>query len=96
MSIDESSGPPLHTKLPPWITRWVGVRSQPPPPKPVYMPYLWAFIGAFGGLSLLQAVFGHTACFIERGVPPSLHPMVLLPYSAMPSLKHLWPTHELF
>jgi hypothetical protein len=36
----------------------------------VYVPYLWAFIGAFGGLSLLQAIFGHAPYFIERGAPP--------------------------
>lgn len=67
---DKPSRRQLDSRLPPWATRWIGVRSQPPKPKPIYVPYLWAFIGAFCGLSLLQAIFGHTPYFIERGVPP--------------------------
>ncbi|KAH9922501.1 HPP family-domain-containing protein [Fomitopsis serialis] len=44
---------------PPWITRWLG-----------YLPRLvLVFIGAFSGLCVLQAVFGHARYFIDRGVP---------------------------
>lgn len=57
------------TKLPPTISHWFGVRTQPPPAKPLWVSLLWAFVGAFCGLSLLQAVFGHAAYFIDRGVP---------------------------
>ncbi|KAF8958864.1 HPP family-domain-containing protein [Flammula alnicola] len=36
---------------------------------PDYIIYLWSFIGAFCGISLIQAVFGQAHYFIERGVP---------------------------
>ncbi|KAI1169757.1 HPP-domain-containing protein [Nemania sp. FL0916] len=70
MSDEDVRSSPWHQRLPSWITRWVGIRNGPAPPKPVYVPYLWAFIGAFGGLSLLQAIFDHSPEFIARGVPP--------------------------
>ncbi|KAF8172652.1 HPP family-domain-containing protein [Pholiota molesta] len=57
------------SRLPPVISRWLGYRSSPPPKRPDYIIYLWSFIGAFGGISLLQAVFGQAHYFIERGVP---------------------------
>ncbi|KAI0441677.1 HPP-domain-containing protein [Xylaria telfairii] len=56
----------------PWITRWLGIRdasSAKNPPK-AYVPYIWAFIGAFSGLAVLQAIFGQAGYFIQRGVPP--------------------------
>ncbi|KAF9456427.1 HPP family-domain-containing protein [Collybia nuda] len=56
-------------RLPPWFTRWLGYRASPPPPQPVYIVWLWSFIAAFCGISLIQAVFGHAAYFIRRGVP---------------------------
>ncbi|KAI1128353.1 HPP family-domain-containing protein [Nemania abortiva] len=57
-----------------WVTRWIGFRhdtetQQSNPPK-IYVPYLWAFVGSFSGLAVLQAIFGQSAYFIERGVPP--------------------------
>lgn len=56
------------------MTRWVGVRKNSQEkkrkPKPVYISYIWTFVGAFGGLACLQAIFGHATYFIERGVPP--------------------------
>ncbi|KAI5927926.1 HPP-domain-containing protein [Camillea tinctor] len=66
---------PFHVdSIAPWITRWFGLRQNSTgkiqPPTPVYVPYIWAFIGAFGGLAVLQAIFGQSAYFIERGVPP--------------------------
>ncbi|KAI0190979.1 HPP family-domain-containing protein [Xylaria flabelliformis] len=58
----------------PWITRWLGFRDSPTVntnnPDRVYVPYVWAFIGAFSGLIILQAIFGQASYFIERGVPP--------------------------
>ncbi|KAI0475659.1 HPP family-domain-containing protein [Xylariaceae sp. FL0804] len=56
--------------LPPWLTRWVGYRAQPPKPINVWLTYVWAFIGAFGSLSVLMAVFGHSHYFTSRAVPP--------------------------
>ncbi|KAJ8131097.1 hypothetical protein O1611_g2527 [Lasiodiplodia mahajangana] len=58
----------------PWVTHWLGFRNDSEvkrsgPPK-TYVPYLWAFVGSFAGLAVLQAIFGQSAYFIERGVPP--------------------------
>ncbi|GLB39438.1 putative HPP family protein [Lyophyllum shimeji] len=54
---------------PSWLSRWIGYRAVPPPKRPDYIVWLWSFIGAFCGISVIQAVFGHAAYFIRRGVP---------------------------
>ncbi|KAL8910638.1 MAG: hypothetical protein Q9171_004093 [Xanthocarpia ochracea] len=70
--------PPTHpdrhilARIPPWISHWLGYRPHHPPPEPPYAIYLWSFIGAFCGLSALQAIFGQISYFIDRGVPPIL------------------------
>ncbi|KAJ7453263.1 HPP family protein [Mycena galericulata] len=56
-------------RLPHWISRWFGYRSTPPPKQPDYIMWFWAFIGAFLGLSVLQAVFGYPQYFLQRHVP---------------------------
>lgn len=56
-------------RLPAWFTHWLGYRATPPPKNPEYVTWLWSFIAAFCGISLLQAVFGHARYFIERGAP---------------------------
>lgn len=56
-------------QYPAWATRWLGYRSAPPPKRPNYIIWMWAFIGAFSGVSLIQAVFGQANYFINRGVP---------------------------
>ncbi|KAF5380072.1 hypothetical protein D9615_006263 [Tricholomella constricta] len=58
------------TSWPSWISRWLGYRATPPPKRPEYIVWLWSFIGAFCGISLIQAVFGQAPYFIARGVPP--------------------------
>ena len=61
------------SRLPPWASRWLGYRQAPPDREPPpYVVYLWSFIGAFAGLSLLQAIFGQAQYFIDRHVPPIL------------------------
>jgi len=57
------------SRLPPWLSRWLGFRAQPQAPIPHYIVWLWSFIGSFCGISLIQAVFGQAHYFIERGVP---------------------------
>ncbi|KAL8980976.1 MAG: hypothetical protein Q9177_005720 [Variospora cf. flavescens] len=59
------------SRLPPWASRWLGYREHPPK-EPPYIVYLWSFIGAFCGLSVLQAIFGQAQYFIDREVPPIL------------------------
>ncbi|KAK7059001.1 hypothetical protein VNI00_001625 [Paramarasmius palmivorus] len=56
-------------RLPPWISRWLGYRSSPPPKRADYVIWAWSFVGAFCGISVLQAVFGHARYFIRRNVP---------------------------
>jgi len=55
---------------PSWVSRWVGYRDKPQPKPSQYTIALWSFIGAFCGLSLVQAVFGQAKYFVDRGVPP--------------------------
>ncbi|KAJ7510830.1 HPP family protein, partial [Mycena galericulata] len=61
--------PSLLARLPPWISHWFGYRAVPPPKRPDYIVWLWSFIGAFCGLSILLAVFGHSHYFMEHKVP---------------------------
>ncbi|KAI1366311.1 HPP-domain-containing protein [Xylaria arbuscula] len=54
-----------------WLTRWFGFRQDSKnEPVKVYVPYIWAFIGSFSALAVLQAIFGQSNYFVERGVPP--------------------------
>jgi CBS-domain-containing membrane protein len=64
--------PPTHilARIPWWISRWLGYRATTPPKLPDWEIWVWSFIGAFGGLGILQGVFGHDSYFIHRGVPP--------------------------
>lgn len=57
------------SRLPASISRFLGYRDQKLPPSPTWVACLWGFIGAFGGLGILFAVFGHTDYFTDRSVP---------------------------
>ena len=57
-------------RLPRFISRFLGYRGESLPPSPDHLVCLWGFIGAFGGLGVLFAVFGHTEYFTSRMVPP--------------------------
>ncbi|PPQ71933.1 hypothetical protein CVT24_007907, partial [Panaeolus cyanescens] len=57
------------SRLPTFISHWLGYRTHPLPPRPPHIVYLWSFIGSFVGLAVIQAVFGQAQYFIERGVP---------------------------
>ncbi|KAF7358363.1 HPP family protein [Mycena venus] len=59
----------LLASLPHWISRWFGYRSKPPPKQPDYVLWFGSFIGAFLGLSVLQAVFSYPQYFLRRHVP---------------------------
>jgi len=63
------SSPNRLARLPPSISRWLGYRNGPPAKRPDYIVYLWSFIGAFCGISVIQAVFEQAHYFVERGVP---------------------------
>ncbi|KAF9648348.1 hypothetical protein BDM02DRAFT_3155800 [Thelephora ganbajun] len=57
---------------PTWLSRWLGYRapSAAPPNKTNYVVWIWSFIGAFAGLSVLQAIFTKAEYFLQRKVPP--------------------------
>ena len=56
---------------PAWLSRWFGYRgpTAAPPTKTNYVVWIWSFIGAFGGLSVLQAIFINSEYFLQRRVP---------------------------
>ncbi|KAG6856613.1 hypothetical protein H0H87_002568 [Tephrocybe sp. NHM501043] len=56
-------------RWPSWLSRWLGYRATPPPKRADYVVWIWSFIGAFCGISVIQAVFGQAQYFISRGVP---------------------------
>lgn len=57
-------------RLPPSISHWLGYRSNTSSPSRTWIVCLWGFIGAFCGLSVILAIFGHTEYFKSRAVPP--------------------------
>ena len=59
----------MFSRFPAPISRFLGYRDQKLPPSPTWVVCLWGFIGAFGGLGVLFAIFGHTAYFTSRHVP---------------------------
>jgi hypothetical protein len=59
------------SRLPPWISRWLGYRGTNLPPSRTWIVCLWGFIGAFGGVASIIAVFAHTSYFHNiHLVPP--------------------------
>ncbi|KAJ5145758.1 uncharacterized protein N7515_000322 [Penicillium bovifimosum] len=57
------------SRLPPWISHWLGYRSEPVKPLPAYQIAIWSFITSFCGLSILQAIFVYSEYFTSRHVP---------------------------
>lgn len=58
------------SRLPPILGKWLGHRGQRLPPPTLCHYCLSGFIGAFGGIGVLFAVFGHTGLFTTGNVPP--------------------------
>jgi len=54
--------------LPPWCSGWLGHRQESLPNCPNYVIWIWSFIEAFCGVSVLQAVFEQAHYFIQRRV----------------------------
>lgn len=48
-------------------TSWARLPTKPPPQ---YVVWISSFLGAFCGLSVVQAIFSRAPYFVERGVPP--------------------------
>jgi CBS-domain-containing membrane protein len=59
--------------LPSWVNRWFGYRAPgSSPSKTNYVIWLSSFVGAFCGLSIIQAIFDNAEYFIQRKVPSIL------------------------
>lgn len=66
--------------LPTWMSRWLGYRGTSLPPSRTWVVCLWGFIGAWGGVASIIAVFGHTHYFHNiHLVPPIVASFVRLP-----------------
>ncbi|KAJ6110671.1 hypothetical protein N7486_002906 [Penicillium sp. IBT 16267x] len=57
------------SRLPPWISHWLGYRPDTPKPLGKYHIAAWSFIAAFCGLSVLQGIFTYSDYFTSRHVP---------------------------
>ncbi|KAJ5482552.1 hypothetical protein N7475_001364 [Penicillium sp. IBT 31633x] len=57
------------SRLPRWISHWLGYRPEPVKPLPAYQVALWSFITSFCGLTILQAIFVYSDYFNARNVP---------------------------
>jgi len=55
--------------LPLPISWFFGYRSDTPKKRPDVIIYLWTWIGAFCGVSVIEAVFQRNPYFSDRGVP---------------------------
>jgi hypothetical protein len=57
-------------RLPVPVSHWLGYRHKTEPPSRTWVVCVWGFIGAFCGLSVILAIFGHTDYMRSRAVPP--------------------------
>ncbi|KAJ5688983.1 hypothetical protein N7462_003375 [Penicillium macrosclerotiorum] len=57
------------SRLPRWISHWLGYRGEAPKPLPTWQVAAWSFITAFCGLSVVQAIFNYSSYFTTRHVP---------------------------
>ena len=64
--------------LPTPISWWLGYRSKPMPRIGSVLVWLWAFVGAFAGLLVVQAVF-RTEGIKDHGAPTVIASLVRLP-----------------
>ncbi|KAF9521772.1 HPP family-domain-containing protein [Crepidotus variabilis] len=63
------SPPNTLAHFPRWFSHWFGYRAGPPPKHPDYLIWFWSWIGAFCGISVIQAVFEQAKYFVKKGVP---------------------------
>lgn len=57
------------SRLPRWVSHWLGYRPEPSKPLPTWQIALWSFIASFCGLSVVQAIFHYSKYFTSRHVP---------------------------
>ena len=66
-------------RLPVPVSHWLGYRHKTEPPSRTWVVCVWGFIGAFCGLSVILAIFGHTDYMRSRAVPPIIASFVSFP-----------------
>ncbi|KAJ8516691.1 hypothetical protein ONZ45_g6034 [Pleurotus djamor] len=57
------------SRLPRWVSHWLGYRAAPSRKLPDWQVWMWTWIAAFCGISVIQAVFTHAHYFVVRGAP---------------------------
>ncbi|KAJ5908323.1 hypothetical protein N7495_001005 [Penicillium taxi] len=57
------------SRLPWWISHWLGYRSEKPEPLSTWRIAAWSIITSFCALSILQAIFNYSHYFTSRHVP---------------------------
>ena len=72
------------SRLPIWLSRWLGYRRSTAPKQPENIVYIWSLVGSFCGLAILQAVFEQAHYFINRHVPTIVASYVGLPIESFP------------
>jgi len=77
--------PWLHT-LPHWLSWCLGYRRKAGRKISTAEVWLWTFIGAFCGVSVVQAVFERSEYFLERGVVNIVGAFVHIPNISSPGL----------
>ncbi|KAF2258406.1 hypothetical protein CC78DRAFT_526317 [Lojkania enalia] len=60
------------SRLPPIVSHFLGYRSLEPLPSPTWMVCLWSFIGAFGGIGILFAVFDYHGFLLDEHSTPGI------------------------
>jgi hypothetical protein len=75
------------SRLPPWISHWLGYRAETPKPLATWKVAAWSFITAFCGLSVLQSIFNYSDYFTSRHVPG-----IIASYVSLKSIHRL--THQ--
>lgn len=60
----------LFDKWPRWITRFIGAHSYNKKPLPLWRTCIWAFLGAFVGIAIVEIIFTYSYYFrVEHHVP---------------------------
>lgn len=71
----------LH-RLPRWLSWELGYRAETPKRVPTVFVWFWTFIGAFCGVSVVQAVFERSQYFLDRHVVNIVGSFVILSFDA--------------
>lgn len=80
------------SRLPRWISHWLGYRPETPKPLPMWQIAAWSFITSFCGLSVVQGIFNYSDYFKERHVPGIVASYVSQVARQSPKICHPYPS----